>query len=68
MINFIRRLNKYDWRNRDKYKKRIEENKNTSADRLRESIELARACGVPEEKILHNVKEIDEYFTGGEKE
>ena len=60
MINFIRRLNKFDWRNRNKYRKQIEENKNTSADRLRESIKLARVMGVPEEKILHNVKEIDD--------
>lgn len=30
---------------------------------LKDSIELARKCGVPEDKILHNIAEIDEFFT-----
>lgn len=31
--------------------------------RFEESIEKARECGVPEEEILHNLQEIDRYFT-----
>lgn len=30
---------------------------------LKDSIELARKCGIPEDKILHNIAEIDEFFT-----
>ena len=37
------------------------------ANILEESIETAREAGVPEEDILHNVKEIDAFF-GAEKE
>ena len=34
-----------------------------SADsQLKSSIDYARAAGVPEDKILHNLKEIDDYF------
>lgn len=31
-------------------------------DAIKESIELARHVGVPEEKILHNMEELDKYF------
>lgn len=30
------------------------------------SVEHARIMGVPEEKIIHNLEEADEFFTGGE--
>ena len=32
-------------------------------DDLEESVERARENGVPEEEILHNVDEVDNYFT-----
>ena len=35
-------------------------------DKLQESVELARSVGVPEDKILHNLEEIDKFFQGGE--
>lgn len=31
--------------------------------RLKESIELCRSVGVPEDKILHNMEEINDFFT-----
>ena len=31
---------------------------------LRESIENARKAGVPEDQILHNIEEVDEFFLG----
>jgi len=31
--------------------------------RLKESIELCRSVGVPEDKILHNMDEINNFFT-----
>ena len=34
--------------------------------RLHESVELARSVGVPEDKILHNLEEIDKFFQDGE--
>ena len=30
--------------------------------KFEESIRLARECGVPEEKIIHNKEEIDKFF------
>ncbi|MBO7735587.1 MAG: hypothetical protein J6S67_23680 [Methanobrevibacter sp.] len=33
---------------------------------LQESVELARSVGVPEDKILHNLEEIDRFFLGDE--
>lgn len=30
---------------------------------LRESVELCRLAGIPESEILHNLEEIDKYFT-----
>lgn len=32
-------------------------------DDLQESVERARECGVPEEEILHNLEEVDNFFT-----
>lgn len=54
-------MSKIDYK---KIKKLSEEiNKETDAEKeLQLSIEKARAYGIPENKILHNIDEIDEYF------
>ena len=38
------------------------ENTNDVDEKLQLSIELARAAGVPEERIIHSVDELDEFF------
>ena len=37
-------------------------------DTIEGSIQFARDVGVPEEKILHNLEEVDEFFLGDEPE
>jgi len=37
-------------------------NKKNPDDAVQSSIELARYIGVPEEKIIHNIEELDKYF------
>lgn len=38
------------------------ERTNDIDEKLQLSVELARAAGVPEEKIFHSVDELDEFF------